>query len=187
MLQDGNVQDVAMARVRIIFHAAIVRMVGLLCGLSGGIACAQQPAPTVRVESLVLYRSACFGTCPVYSLSIRANGRITFVQGDSVKTDSIGKRDVAQLFRAVESIGFYKYSPDIMRDHDVCPIVATDASSVTVTIYRSDSTFRVKDYLGCFLRNDLSIGAPLSALRHFERQIDSVAHSERWVRPSRFP
>lgn len=150
--------------------------------LISGIACAQH-APAVHVDSIVLNRSACFGLCPVYRLSIRADGRITLIQGDSVATDSIPRRDVEWLIRAANSIGFSKFPPDISRDHSLCREKATDMPGVVVTIFRPDSTFRVKDYLGCFAGDDLSVPAPLGALRHFEDQIDSVAHSKRWVRP----
>jgi hypothetical protein len=108
---------------------------------------------------------------------------VNFIQGDSVITDSIRRSDFAWLLQAANSIGFNSFPRVIARDPDLCRSYATDQPTVTVTIFRPDSTIRVEDYHGCFLRHDLSVSTPLGALRHFERQIDSVAHSERWVRP----
>jgi hypothetical protein len=157
----------------------------LLCALPGVVACAQQSGRALRVDSLVLNRTACFGVCPVYQLSISADGRVTFIQGDSVITSSIKRSEFAWLVRAAESIDFYKFPPDIMRDRSLCPMAATDMPGISVTIFRPDSTFRVKDYLGCFVGPSASVSKPLAELHHFERQIDSVARSESWIRPRR--
>lgn len=66
----------------------------------------------------------------------------------------------------------------------LCPLRATDHPTVTVTVFRADSVSRVVDYHGCYARSDLSIAAPVGELRHFEWEIDSVAQSQRWIRPA---
>lgn len=64
-----------------------------------------------------------------------------------------------------------------------CPIAATDHPTVTVTVFRADSVYRVVDYRGCYAGPNLSAAPPVAALRHFGSEIDSVAQSQRWVRP----
>ena len=134
------------------------------------------------MDSLSLNRSPCFGYCPTYRLTIRANGLLTFEQGDSVFVDSIPPRDFGWLAERATASGFFKLPMVIAQDRRLCPIEATDHSTVTVVIYRRDSLTRVVDYLGCYSGNDLSVVAPVGQLRHFENQIDSVAHSARWIR-----
>lgn len=153
--------------------------------LAAGPARGESPTPSSvpRTDSIVLVRSPCFGPCPAYRLSIRANGAVTFLpeNGENdwqVTTGSIHPGDVAWLLQAARSSGFFALPRVIADDRRLCPQVATDFPTVTVTIYRPES-IRVIDYLGCFTRNDVS----LAQLRHFERQIDSVAHSDRWIRP----
>jgi len=167
-----------------------------LCAIFAGLAllaCHPAPAPTplrsTRADSLVLERSRCFGFCPAYRLSLRADGSVTFASrnpGDTARTatDSISPEQLGQLVQEAERIGFFELPPDILKDSTLCPVAATDHPSATVTIFRADSAHRVVDYLGCRFASDASATERLEALRHFESAIDSVAQSERWVRPA---
>lgn len=86
---------------------------------------------------LVLHRSACYGTCPVYTLTIDANGAVTF---DGISDTSVfgphhrvmTPDDMAQLVRAVTAIHFftlgnYSYGGK-------CPEFWTDNPGVTITV-----------------------------------------------------
>jgi len=148
------------------------------------------PASLARADSLVLDRSPCFGRCPVYRLSLHADGSVMFTPlppSDTTRTasDSILPTQFEGLLHEAERIGFFGLPPIILDDHTFCPVAATDHPTATVTVFRADSVNRVVDYQGCRAGNDTSVVARLEALRHFESAIDSVAGSERWIRPAR--
>jgi len=140
----------------------------------------------VTVDSLVLERTLCYGSCPAYRLRIRADGELTFASrnpGDTAgaKTDSIAPARVAWLAREVERLGFFSLPPVIADDSTLCPLRATDHPTATVTVFREDSTHEVVDYHGCYVSHDLTIAPPVRELRQLETEIDSVAGVDRWA------
>lgn len=145
------------------------------------------PVSSAAADSLVLDRSRCFGSCPAYRLSLRADGRVTFTAMapgglNPVRTDSIAPSQFAWLLQQGQRIGLASFPSVIAEDKSLCRVRATDHASATVTIFWPDSTRQVIDYLGCYGGVDLTVAAPLAQLRRFETQIDSVAQSERWTR-----
>lgn len=161
----------------------------VLAALAGVGAC--QPAHSgastkeIDADSIVLERSACFGFCPVYRLTLRPNGAVHFVttaRGDTVqRADTVAPRSVAWLASEAHRAGFYTLPRDITRDTALCAMAATDQSTATVTVFRGDSTHSVVDYHGCYMGHNLSVASPLAPLRRFESAIDSVANSRRWL------
>ena len=171
--------------------AALPRAIAGLCGVVLIAACHPMPAQdtspaAARADSLVLERTRCFGYCPAYHLSVRADGRVTFVSRvprDSNRTmlDSIAPASVTWLVQQADRIGLAKLPSVIADDSTLCTVRATDHPTVTVAVYRGGSETRVVDYLGCYAAPDLSVAAPLARLRHFTAQIDSVANTARWT------
>jgi hypothetical protein len=155
-------------------------------------ACQPQPAAEVQpgaagADSLVLERTRCFGACPAYRLSLRADGTVTFTSRaprdpSPVKTDAIPPSQFAWLVQQAQRIGLSSLPAVVADDKTLCPLRATDHPTVTVALFRADSTTQVIDYRGCYAATDLSAAPPLARRRHFEAQIDSVARSERWAR-----
>lgn len=150
-----------------------------------------RPAPTVgaTLDSLVLERSPCFGTCPAYRLRLSARGLVAFESrnpGDSGRTavDSIAPDVATALLREAEALGFFDLPEVIARDRQLCPAKATDHPTATVTIF-GERTKRVEDDHGCFAAPDRSVVSVVGRLRAFEASIDSVTGSARWVRPAR--
>jgi uncharacterized protein DUF6438 len=147
-------------------------------------ACTSSPSPApggeVEVDSIVLERTFCFGTCPAYRLSLTRAGAVHFRSrnpGDSTAaTDRVDPAQVAALAREAERIGFWSLPEVIRTDPRLCGAMATDHPGAIVTLYAAARTKRVDDYHGC---RDVP-----PALRRFEARIDSVASSERWVRPA---
>ena len=156
----------------------------LACIAAGGCRhAAPAPATGQRVEpdSIVLERGPCFGTCPIYRLSLTRAGGVRFHSrnpGDTarVETGTIAPEAFRALAAEAERIGFDRYPATIMGSA-YCGQMATDMPTATVSLFRRGREKRVEDYHGCF-------GAPRE-LRQFEDSIDSVAGSRRWVRPSR--
>lgn len=145
--------------------------------------------PTPGADSLALERSSCFGFCPAYRLSLHSDGTVIFASRNPrdtarVESDAIRPDQVHWLVQEAERIGFFTLPSVIADDRALCPSLATDHPTATVTIFRADSASRVVDYHGCYAGTDLSVAPPVGQLRHFESQIDSVAKSERWTTPA---
>jgi hypothetical protein len=118
---------------------------------------------------ITLQRTACFGTCPAYKVSIESDGRVTydgsqFVRVTGRQETRIPVSAVVGLVETVNRIGFFK-----LEDTYAAPI--TDLPTTTVTVTSGGRTKRVVDY----------VGAP-KELRELERQIDDVAGTRRWIR-----
>ena len=154
-------------------------------------ACARARSPMAALDSIVLERTACFGTCPAYRLSVTATGVVAFTsrnRGDSARVarDSISPETVTWLRDEAERRGVLRLPAVIADDHSLCPDRATDNPTVTVSMFRRDGVYRVTDYHGCFLSSDHTTAPALEGLRHFEAEIDSVTRSNRWIQPNRF-
>lgn len=176
--------DLRAAR-RVEFLAALLAIVG-----ANG-ACGQGRPPVAGLDSIVLERTPCFGTCPAYRLSVARTGVVVFASrnhGDSARVarDSISPGAVAWLRAEAERQGVLRLPAVIADDHSLCPDRATDHPTFAVSFFSRDRTYRITDYHGCFASNDHSIVSALDGLRHFEAEIDSVTGSSRWVRPNRF-
>lgn len=166
--------------------------VGLLLAgptVAGAQAVQSATLEAARVDSIVLERTVCFGTCPAYRLRLDASGRIHFQSrnpGENfpLATDSISPEGVTFLQREAIRIGFFAL-PAQLEGTDLCRDRATDHHTATVTLFTAAGFHTVRDYHGCFERADHSVTTRVAALRTFERQIDGVTGSFRWARPNR--
>jgi hypothetical protein len=168
-------------------------LAGLALAILPCTAIAQTPSPgsieRARVDSIVLERTACYGTCPAYRLRLDAVGRVHFQSrntGDDAPpvTDSIGAGALSLLGEEASRIEFFRL-PSAIEGTELCRDRATDHATVTVTFHTEAGAHAVRDYHGCFDRRDHSVTSRVAALRNFERRIDEVAGSARWVRPNR--
>lgn len=146
-------------------------------------------ARTASADSIVLERSRCFGACPAYRLTLRADRRISFTPvGRSALTpaedSSLTRAQFAWLVDAAARSGFFALPPVIAGSRELCPLRATDHPTVTVTIFRPDSAVSVVDYHGCYTDTNLGAAPAVRTLRHFENQIDSIARTKRWLTPA---
>jgi uncharacterized protein DUF6438 len=126
-------------------------------------ASAQEP---VRIT---LSRTACFGTCPVYTVSLSEDGRVAYeglqhVRVSGKQTWTIDPAKVRALADDMEKAGFFE-----MRDEYTARV--TDLPTVITTLTRGSRTKAVKDYFG----------APPS-LKELEQRIDDVSGVLRYVR-----
>jgi len=126
-----------------------------------------------------LERTACFGDCPVYSVSIDAKGNVTyegrkFVRVPGRRTDRVPVSTVAALLGTADRIGFFDLRDfyRTVRNADGSETIVTDLPTTFVTITRAGRTKRVENYYG----------AP-EGLKELEQQIDESARTSRWTRP----
>jgi hypothetical protein len=127
-------------------------------------------APQAIPEDFVikLERTACYGRCPVYVVSIDARGNVTyegtrFVKVAGRQTDRVPASRVAALVETVDRIRFFDLDDKYRQ-------LITDLPTTFVTVTRDGRTKRIEDYFG----------APKS-LKDLERQIDDAAQTARWI------
>jgi hypothetical protein len=133
---------------------------------------ATQP-PEADVEQITLERQACFGTCPVYTLTVHGDGLveyngIDFVEVTGPQTANIDAATAQSLGDAIAGAGYLDFE-DAYTNQDV-----TDLPYVITSItYADGTTKRVEHYHG-----DQS--AP-EVLTQLEDRIDETANSAQWV------
>jgi len=125
---------------------------------------------TLPYESISLARRGCFGTCPVYSVTIRADGGATYTgERNATRIGTYSGRtyfgDFAQLAMFIERSGFMKLSDRYTAPH-------TDDETVVVTVVMRDGTTKTVSDYGRYGPPDLWI---------LERAIDGVIEEMKWT------
>ncbi|HET9907580.1 MAG TPA: DUF6438 domain-containing protein, partial [Anaerolineales bacterium] len=125
---------------------------------------------------ITLERTACFGTCPIYTLAIFEDGRVEYIGQDFVtitgeQTGSISTEQVKELLAAFESADYFN-----LQDQYTAPI--TDLPTTITTLSFEGKTKTISNYGGCM--PDLLIPAP-QALCDLEIMIDEITNSAQWV------
>jgi Domain of unknown function (DUF6438) len=135
-----------------------------------------KPAKPVNT-TITLERTMCFGTCPVYNLTIHGDGSVTyqgqaFVRVKGTVETKIERSKVEKLVRKFEEIGYFelKEKYTTIRNPDGTKYSFTDLPTTITSITIGDKYKRVGDYLGAPPR-----------LRELEKEIDETAGSDRWV------
>ncbi len=140
------------------------------------------PAPASAEENAgpvaTLERTPCFGTCPVYQVSIFRDGTVKFVGKQHVKqkgeaTVSVSRGAVDSLLAELESAGFFDFADEYVMDSPACGPYATDSPTVITSLATGGRTKRIRHDYGCS-------GAP-AELRPLEQKIDDVAGTSRWI------
>lgn len=147
-----------------------------LIGVLAMTACSPNPFPndgSIPGDMVVqLSRSACYGTCPVYHLTVKADGAVTF--NGTKYTKTIGQADghvdenkLKALLHEFETAKFFELDDDYASGD-----CATDHPTVWTGLTINGETKEIKHDTGC--------DAP-DALATLEQGIDDVVGSEKWV------
>ena len=102
------------------------------------------PGQTEKDDFVVISRSACYGSCPAYSVKVEADGTVTWSGQSSVaivgerksSVDVLDARDLLEKFRTME---FWSYCGDYSRS-------ITDMSGSSVTVRLGGKTRTINDY-----------------------------------------
>ncbi len=132
-------------------------------------------------QSITLERTACYGTCPMYKVTISANGKVNYEGKDFVKVKgkaqtSLTTAQVKTLEKAIAEVKFFSFQNEYIADKDGCKAYMTDAPSAIITISSGKQTKSIHHYLGCEGQ------ANLEQLTRFEDTIDTVINSAQWVK-----
>jgi hypothetical protein len=121
--------------------------------------------------TMTLERTACYGTCPVYKLTITGDGTVVyegrdFVEVKGEQTSQISPAQVQELVNAFEQADFFS-----LRDYTEQKV--TDNPSAITSITINGQTKTVNHYYG-------DDSAP-QALFDLESKIDEVVNSKQWT------
>jgi hypothetical protein len=138
-------------------------------------AAAQPPGPLDA--EITLERTACFGTCPVYSVRITGDGDVEYIGKDHVRVVGPARKRISvaavrQLLDIIERAGYFQMEPEYryLIGPNGSRGVVSDLPTTTTSVRIGDRRHRVVDYAW----------AP-EALREIERAIDRFAGTARWI------
>jgi hypothetical protein len=122
--------------------------------------------------AITLERTACFGTCPVYTVTILEDGTVLYNGGDFVEvtgeqSSEIDPETVALMVEAFANAGYFEWK----ETYDTQSV--TDMAYVTTSVMRDGETHRIAHYLG-------DHSAPL-ALAFLENWIAEMANTQLWT------
>lgn len=149
------------------------------------IVCSMTPAVNKSISKIpkdtriILARTACFGSCPIYKLTISANGCVVFEGKRFVKKvgtfkSKISRAQLQQLIAEFENIQYFSLRDQYTTQKDGCEL-ATDNPSVITSLKINGKSKTVIHYHGC------RGVKKLEELTKLEDQIDKIAGSSRWV------
>lgn len=120
---------------------------------------------------ITLERTECFGTCPIYSLSIFGNETVIYngqknVVVKGIKTSQISQDKIIELINEFKTIDYF-----CLNDSYAAPY--TDAPSTITSIAIDGKTKKISDY-----------GKSLDKLAELENKIDEISGANVWIKMS---
>jgi hypothetical protein len=139
---------------------------------------AEQPTADSAVR-IRLERGPCFGTCPVYSVTLDASGAVLFegrrfVADTGVSTSRVPPARIDSLVAELIAGGYFDFTDRYAAGEPGCERYATDLPSVITEVRAGGRSKRIEHDHGC-------MDAP-QALTALEGRIDSVAGVASWLR-----
>lgn len=121
---------------------------------------------------LTLERQPCFGACPVYTITIYADGTVVyngerFVEVEGEQTSSIPPETVEKLVTIFEEAGYFDWEDEYVEQ------TVTDLPYVVTSVTRDGETKQITRYTG-------DTNAPIE-LPYLENWIDEIVNSQQWV------
>jgi len=132
-------------------------------------------------DQITLERGPCFGSCPMYKLTIKSDGTVTFEGKRFTKTigtadGKISQSDFRALVSEFEKIDYFSLADAYTPGTKQCGQVMTDMPSANTSIKVKGKSKSVAHYHGC--RGE---GA-LARLTALEDKIDAVVGTQKWIK-----
>ena len=132
------------------------------------------------IQEIGLQRTGCFGPCPVYKVTIKRDGSVTFDGKEYVlykrsATSKIALSDWDLLVAALERTNFFALQDRYATKEDGCPSIWTDNPSLEITVVRDSGVKRVMHYQGCRGLDELD------AIDWLGTTIDLVTSTRQWI------
>jgi len=137
---------------------------------------ASLPESDVKTLTVRLERTACYGICPAYTLTIHGDGRLeydgkTHVKETGSREGHVDAAQIKSLLKEFATAKFLTLSEDYSGKN--CHRYCTDMPTAVTELNVRETSHRVKHYYCCG-------GAP-KALFDLESAIDKLANVERWT------
>jgi hypothetical protein len=121
-----------------------------------------------QTDKISLERTACFGRCPVYKVTVSGDGKVEYEGKDHVKekglrSSKIDEKLFLRLMKKVDEIGFFKLD-------DRYEGLVTDLPTRITTVTKGELSKTVRNYYG----------GP-KGLHDLEQLIDEVTNSTQWT------
>jgi hypothetical protein len=136
-------------------------------------------APAPEPARAVLERTVCFGFCPAYTVTIAADGTVTYVGKDFVRVHGkqvrhIDPRKAAGVLAHFRRASFFGMQSSYR-------VMITDNPTATLTLTMGGRTKTVEDYPPCHGGSgDFGVATP-SELCALEQEMDDVAGTASWT------
>ena len=119
-----------------------------------------------------LNRTVCFGKCPAYLLTVKADGQVNFFGQDHTKTkgqakDKISKEKVKQLLTEFKNAKFFE-----LNDNYNSTNCSKDNPTIRTTLFINKKVKKIEHDLGCDAPQELT---------NLENQIDEIVGTEKWI------
>ena len=139
-----------------------------------------QPQPNATGDMITLERTACFGTCPIYTVTINSDGTVSF-QGRrftrvEAATGRISRKTFRRLVREFERVNYFSLPDDFTPGTKNCAGMVTDMPSAITSIRLKGKSKTVSHYHGC---GNSGVLPKLTAL---EDKIDQIAGTQKWIK-----
>jgi hypothetical protein len=148
------------------------------CARNGARTPADRSSQPATSAAITLERTACFGGCPVYTISVSPSGEVRFegrahVRKLGAATGRVPPERVDALLSELERGGYFTFAERYTPPEPACGRYATDSPSAITSVTLRGRTKRVTHDYGCG-------GAP-GALVVLERRIDEALNSGQWT------
>jgi len=135
----------------------------------------------VAVPVITLERSACFGACPVYKLTIYDDGKVEYEGHEWVKRKGkaqgqITKEALEKLVGEFEKIDYFNLDYFYHNEGKNCPTLWSDHPTAVTSLEWKGKKKKISHYHGC---KGTTVLAQLTAL---EDKIDDVVNSAQWIK-----
>ena len=158
------------------YLSAVAILIAIIM-IAAGCTWTKTPTPEELEDvKVTLERTECFGTCPVYKLTVYGDGRVVykgirFVKVAGIIKTAIGEDKIKQLVSEFKRIDYFSLDSSYEGSN------VTDMPSAITSYTVNGKTKTVRHYYGDF-------SAP-KQLTQLENRIDEIVGSEQWV--NRYP
>lgn len=154
-------------------------LLGLTLAACSVVGCAARPASPTRsggaaLDSLILDRGACYGTCDIYQIVVRRDGPTVVRRKDATVGENVAVSDARGVLVSAVDAGVLTLPDRIRSDSTLCPLEASDHSTITLSAFSGPRVHRVEHYTGCYADHELHVTPRLERLVLLERRIDAL-------------
>jgi len=154
-------------RAMAVLLVLVISLLSMAGATATGCTGSQPPTPTsgeLKEVVITLERTACYGTCPVYTLTIYGSGTVIYEGKDFVKTEgsvesTISEEKINQLVSEFDKVDYFSLNDSYVER------VITDAPSAITSITFGGKTKTIEHHHGDLMEN----------------RIDEIVNSAQWI------